>query len=61
VLAKLAKDVSSRVSAQIEVVRDIPALPSGKYKWVLQELKHPPAAPAPRKVHAPTLSAGIAV
>lgn len=37
VLAKLANDVSPRVSAGIELMHDIPTLPSGKYKWVVQE------------------------
>jgi phenylacetate-CoA ligase len=45
VLAKLAKQVSSRIAARIELREDIPALPSGKYKWVVQECSrdsHPP-------------------
>ena len=37
VLARLAREVSSRVSARIELRDQIPALPSGKYKWVVQE------------------------
>jgi phenylacetate-CoA ligase len=61
VLAKLAQQVSARVNAQIELVRDIPALPSGKYKWVVQELKRPPAMPPRRALATPSLSAGVAV
>ena len=44
-LAKLGKQVSSRIAARIELREDIPALPSGKYKWVVQECSrntHPP-------------------
>jgi phenylacetate-CoA ligase len=37
VLTKLARDVSPRVSAHIELMNDIPAQASGKYKWVVQE------------------------
>jgi phenylacetate-CoA ligase len=37
VLTKLARDVSPRVAARIELVTDIPLQPSGKYKWVVQE------------------------
>jgi phenylacetate-CoA ligase len=37
VLDKLAAEVSSRVVARIELVEKIPALPSGKYKWVVRE------------------------
>jgi hypothetical protein len=36
VLDKLASDVSSRVAADIGIVDDIPALPNGKYRWVVQ-------------------------
>jgi len=36
VLDKLATDVSSRVFAEIVIVHDIPALPNGKYQWVVQ-------------------------
>lgn len=36
VLDKLATDVSSRVFAEIAIVDDIPALPNGKYQWVVQ-------------------------
>lgn len=37
VLDKLAAQVSARVFAQIELVEHLPALPNGKYKWVVQE------------------------
>jgi phenylacetate-CoA ligase len=37
VLAKLAREVSSRVRARIELRKDIPTLRNGKYKWVVQE------------------------
>lgn len=37
VLMKLARDVSPRVSAHIDLVTEIPSQPSGKYKWVVQE------------------------
>jgi phenylacetate-CoA ligase len=46
VLEKLAREVSARVAAAIEVVDDIPALPSGKYKWVVRNFQ--PGAPSPR-------------
>jgi phenylacetate-CoA ligase len=36
-LMKLARLVSPRVAACIELRKDIPALPSGKYKWIVQE------------------------
>ena len=36
VLEKLATHVSSRVVADIAVVEEIPALPNGKYQWVVQ-------------------------
>lgn len=57
VLDKLAAQVSARVSAQVEVVDEIPLLPNGKYKWVVQEfrrgaspetLRAPPSNPAAR-------------
>jgi phenylacetate-CoA ligase len=47
VLDKLAKEVSPRVNALIDLVDHIPALPSGKYKWVVQEWRRPSAQPAP--------------
>jgi phenylacetate-CoA ligase len=37
ILEKLAAQVSARVFAQIELVPEIPLLPNGKYKWVVQE------------------------
>jgi phenylacetate-CoA ligase len=37
VLDKLAAQVSARVVAQVQLVDDIPSLPNGKYKWVVQE------------------------
>ena len=48
VLDKLAIDVSSRVIAEIAIVDDIPALPNGKYQWVVQSYDRgtPPAVPA---------------
>jgi phenylacetate-CoA ligase len=46
VLDKLAAQVSTRVTARIEIVRDIPALPSGKYKWVVQEFRPDESRPA---------------
>lgn len=52
VLDKLAAQVSARVTAKIELMRDIPSLPNGKYKWVVQESHRNdgssalPAAPA---------------
>jgi phenylacetate-CoA ligase len=49
ILSRLARDVSPRVAAGIELVGDIPAQPSGKYKWVVQEWRHGrPAPPADR-------------
>jgi phenylacetate-CoA ligase len=36
VLDKLAKEVSARVAATIEVVEDIPKMPNGKFKWVVR-------------------------
>jgi phenylacetate-CoA ligase len=39
VLDKLSVEVSSRVAAQVELVEHIPALPNGKYKWVVQEFE----------------------
>jgi phenylacetate-CoA ligase len=41
VLNKLSRDVSPRVSARIELVHDLPAQASGKYKWVVQEWHRP--------------------
>jgi phenylacetate-CoA ligase len=61
VLDKLAAQVSARVSAQIELVAQIPLLPTGKYKWVVQEFHRgampgitaaPPLPPAPRMAGA---------
>lgn len=51
VLATLARDVSARVAARIELVENIPVLPSGKYKWVTQE-HTPGAAPMPLPANA---------
>jgi phenylacetate-CoA ligase len=51
VLDKLAAQVSTRVAARIQIVPDIPALPNGKYKWVVQEFQPDdpvPAAPPAR-------------
>lgn len=57
VLDKLQAQVSARVVAGIEIVSQIPALPNGKYKWVVQqfqpavaaiELPGPPARSASR-------------
>jgi phenylacetate-CoA ligase len=45
ILARLARDVSPRITAGIELVGDIPAQSSGKYKWVAQEWHR--GAPAP--------------
>ena len=45
VLDKLAAEVSARVVAQIELVDQIPALPSGKYKWVTQEFRNAGSTP----------------
>lgn len=56
VLDKLARQVSARVQAHIELVRDIPVLPSGKYKWVVQELAHPHTMPPPRPMAASSLA-----
>jgi phenylacetate-CoA ligase len=54
VLSKLANDVSPRVSAGIELMSDIPSLPSGKYKWVVQEWRGAlPARPALRAAGGP--------
>jgi phenylacetate-CoA ligase len=41
VLDKLSAQVSARVAAQIEIVSHIPSLPTGKYKWVVQEDRLP--------------------
>jgi phenylacetate-CoA ligase len=38
-LAKLAQEVSARVAARIELRSDIATLPSGKFKWVVQEYR----------------------
>jgi phenylacetate-CoA ligase len=46
VLEKLAAQVSARVAAHIELVRDIPALPNGKFKWVVQEFAGLDSQPA---------------
>jgi phenylacetate-CoA ligase len=43
VLDKFSKEVSARVAATILVVDDIPALPSGKFKWVVRDYQ--PGAP----------------
>jgi phenylacetate-CoA ligase len=37
ILSKLAREVSPRVKARIELRREIPTLRNGKYKWVVQE------------------------
>ena len=50
VLDKLAHDVSPRVKAEIAVVDSIPVLPSGKYKWVLQDYRRATPAGAARPV-----------
>ena len=50
VLDKLAKQVSARVAATIEVVADIPKMPNGKFKWVVRNYQ--PGGTAPRE-HAP--------
>ena len=42
VLQKLAQEVSPRVRARIELVREIPPLPSGKYQWVVQQWRSGP-------------------
>jgi phenylacetate-coenzyme A ligase PaaK-like adenylate-forming protein len=42
VLQKLAQEVSPRVRARIELVREIPPLPSGKYQWVVQQWRTGP-------------------
>jgi len=47
VLDKLAAEVSSRVAARIELVETIPALPSGKYKWVVREFCQKPTSGSP--------------
>jgi phenylacetate-CoA ligase len=47
VLEKLAKDVSPRVNARIELRTDIPSLNGGKYKWVMQEWNRNAALPLP--------------
>jgi phenylacetate-CoA ligase len=59
VLEKLAKDVSPRVNALIDLVDHIPSLPSGKYKWVVQEMQRTvrPVPAAPRGPLRATLSA----
>jgi phenylacetate-CoA ligase len=46
VLDKLARHVSARVVAHIEIVDDIPVLPNGKYKWVVQNFDRRNATPA---------------
>jgi phenylacetate-CoA ligase len=55
VLDKLAAQVSSRVTARVDVVDHIPALPSGKYKWVVREYRRD-LSPAPV---APTRSSSF--
>jgi phenylacetate-CoA ligase len=49
VLARLAKLVSARVTARVEIVPEIAALPSGKYKWVVQECLTEVQSPARRR------------
>jgi phenylacetate-CoA ligase len=45
VLDKLAREVSARVAATIEVVADIPKMPNGKFKWVVRNYQ-PGGAPS---------------
>jgi phenylacetate-CoA ligase len=54
VLDKLAAEVSSRVTARIELVDNIPLQPNGKYKWVVREYDRdaPTVAPASRPLHS---------
>ena len=59
VLDKLAKEVSARVAATIEVVPDIPKMPNGKFKWVVRTYQpgaSPSQAPAQRRRPTPSLS-----
>jgi phenylacetate-CoA ligase len=44
-LSKLAKEVSPRITARVELVADIPSLASGKYQWVVQEWRPDVARP----------------
>jgi phenylacetate-CoA ligase len=61
VLNKLARDVSPRVAARIDLASEIPSQPSGKYKWVVQEWRRAlPLRPVPQPLRVHTLS-GAAV
>jgi phenylacetate-CoA ligase len=58
VLDKLAAEVSSRVTARIELVDHIPLQPNGKYKWVVREYGDlPSVAPAGRPARPSTQAA----
>jgi hypothetical protein len=55
-LANVRTHVSADVDVAIELVDDIPALPSGKYKWVSQEWRGAASAPAHEPIQpAPAL------
>ncbi len=58
VLDKLAAEVSARVAAQVELVDQIPVLPNGKYKWVVQESRrrYPGGARSSGSLHRPEIS-----
>ena len=50
VLDKLAKEVSARVAASIELVDDIAKMPNGKFKWVVRNYQ--PGSPPRGHAHA---------
>jgi phenylacetate-CoA ligase len=62
VLDKLTKQVSARVTAHIELVDDIPALPNGKYQWVVQDFyrgeRQVPRAATPARSAARVVGVG---
>ena len=63
VLDKLAKEVSARVSAAIEVVDDIPKMPNGKFKWVVRNYQpggSPPRDLASTQRRRPTTPLSVA-
>ncbi len=61
VLEKLAAQVSARVVAHVELVDQIPALPNGKYKWVVREYRRDPSQPSPGvRTRPPAFVAGAA-
>lgn len=54
VLARLTSHVSPRVRARVELVEQIPALPSGKYKWISQEWRRNVSSAVTSRVALPS-------